>query len=636
MFCLTKKAVQAIPLISFLTLCFFSAPQFAQSVDEIKRFSEITKQVKELKKSDLVQSLRKLQSLKNQFDSLTIEQSLLYYKLLAEIEIQQNKLTLAKQTANKGLKISKSLASPNIYISELLYLKGFALESLGDLTQASIEYKKGLEVAESLFDKVKIASGLIKLGTIAYLSDDLERALILLNDAYNIAGQTDDEELKGIANTELGIVYAYLEQDEQSMAYYQKSYLHFKKSGLLLSAHNSLNKIALTHINNKNYQQAIRVFKRIISESTTDTTSESLFTAYSGLASAHWKKSDNDPEAAYQYLLMAKDFLQSTENNDYKLQFYIDKANVLYELKRFDYALISISKVEKLFKQNKKMSLAKKRNYIDIINLKAKVFYQQQAFKKAYETKYQVISLTESLYENEDDRSITQVRLKLEAERADKESKVLYNQKVLYEASLREANIENETQKGYLIISALVALAFAWVLLKLVQSQHRLRIASNTDPLTGLANRRSLMQKAKDSFKHAKAKKKPLSIIMIDVDHFKKINDSLGHKVGDQVLTHIATLGLGMMRKSDLLGRFGGEEFMICLPGTKGQSALEIGERIRSRISEYHWNITHLEKVTVSIGVASFEHDADILTLIKRADEQLYHAKASGRNKVCG
>lgn len=635
MLCLTKRNVQAIQLIAIL-LFFFSSFLVAQESIGSNTFNQVAVQVNELKKSDLSLSLKKLLVYDNQLHTLSIEQSLLYYKLLAEIQIEQNKYSLARTTATKGLEISKQLVSPNIFISKLLYLRGVSYKSLGDFKQASNEYKKGLEVAESLHDKVYIASGLIHLGTVAYLTDDLERALTLLHDAYNIAEQTDDEELKGSANTELGILYAYLEQDEQSMSYYQKAYKHFKKSGMLIAAHNSLYNIASMHINNKQYQEGISVFKTIINDSTKDTPSDMLFSVYSGLASAYLNKVNSEPEVAYQNLLMAKDFLQLTEQFDYQLQFYIDKANVLYELKLFDNALKNIVQVEELFENITKMSSAKKQSYIDIINLKSKVFYHLQAFKKAYEAKLKVISLTEKLYENEDIRSITHVRLKLEAEQADKENKTLNTQKVFYEESLREANVESESQKLYLIVSALVALAFAWVLLKLIASQHKLTVASNTDKLTGVANRRSLMMKSKEAFNVAKTKHKPLSILMINVDHFKKVNDSLGHIVGDQVLRNIAELGLKMMRKSDLFGRFGGEEFMICLPNTSFEVAMEVGERIRSHINQHQWKIIHLEKITVSVGVACLQDDTDLVSLLKRADEQLYHAKAGGRNKVCG
>jgi len=605
-----------------------------QKVD-LKQFNHVAEQVKELTKSDLVLSLKKLTVYKDLLNALTVEQNLLYFKLLTGIYIEQNKYSRARVSSNQGLMIAKRLASPSILISELLYLRGFAFENLGDISQATKEYKKGLEVAESLHNKVQVAAGLINLGAIAYLIDDFKHSLVLLNDAYNIANQTDDEELKGSVNSELGIVYSYLLQDEQSMAYYKQSYLHFKKAGMLLAAHNSLNNIAITHTFNKDYQLAINVFKTIISESNKDTPSDSMYRVYSGMAWAHMSKEDSNPEAAYEYFLMAKQYLQFTEKPDFKLQYYMDEATVLYELERFDEVLTSIDQVERIISTHQEGSLIKKYNSIYLIELTAAVFNKQGHYQSAYELQSQVLTLTDELYEKKDRRSIEQVRLRLEADQADKEHKTLQNQQLLYETNLYEAELANKEQYLYLIISALVALAFAWVLVKLIQSQHRLKVASTIDALTGVANRRSLMKASLEAYKISKSKKINFCILMIDVDHFKVINDRLGHSSGDKVLAQVAALSASMMRKSDILGRFGGEEFMVCLPQTSLISALEIAERIRLCISEYSWPFDKLDTVEVSIGVAALEDDSDFISLIKRADEQLYQAKSAGRNKVC-
>ncbi|MCJ8294983.1 MAG: diguanylate cyclase [Colwellia sp.] len=636
MLCFAKKITLAIQIVICTAIFIAPIPSTAQESIDLKKFNQIAAQVKELKKTDLVLSLKQLTVYEDLLSALTIEQNLVYFKLLAEIQIEQNRYKAAKKTSNKGLIIAKRLASPSILISEILYLKGFALESLGDISQATKEYKKGLEVAESLHNKIQISAGLINLGAIAYLTDDYKRSLILLNDAYNIAAQTDDEELKGTVNSELGIVYAYLLQEEQSMAFYQQSYSHFKKAGMLLAAHNSLNNIAINHNINEDYQLAIDVFKTIINESNKDSPSDSMYSVYSGMAWAHLKKEDSNVEAAYQYSLMAKQYLQSTEKMDVHLQFYFDEAYILYKLDRFDEALTSIAKVEDILANQQQLPLIKKEIYVSNLNLKAAVFHKQEKFKQAYELKSRVITLTAKLYENEDNRSITEVRLRLEAEQADKQNKVLHNQQILYERYLDEANLENEVQRLYLIVSALIALAFAWVLVKLLQSQQKLKVASNIDPLTGVANRRSLMKQSQQAFKQAQGKPSYLTIMLIDIDHFKDINDSLGHISGDTILAEVANIGAKMMRKSDMFGRFGGEDFMVCLPKTTLKSALEVSERIRCGVNQHVWAFNKLEKVTVSIGVATFSGDDDLISLIKRADEQLYQAKASGRNKVCG
>ena len=630
-----KKVLSVKILMSLILMCI-SILTFAQQDLTVSQFNAITEQVEELKKTDLSLSLKKLTPFESQLDNLNTEQKLIYFKLLSEIYIEQNKYTTALKSVNEGLKVAKDLTSPSILISEILYLKGFAYESLEDMPQATKEYKKGLDIADSLHNKVQIAAGLINLGAIAYLTGDYERSLVLLHDAFNIAIQTDDEELKGTVNTELGIVYSHLVEDEQSMAYYQQSYVHFKKAGMLLAAHNSLNNIAINHIYNQNYQQAIEVFNTIITESNKDSPSDGMYTVYTGMSWAHLSKEDSNPEAAYEYLLMAKQYLQFTEKQNYKMQYLVDEANVLYQLERYDEALESIEKFEQLMLESKDISLVKRQNYTYLIEVKASVFNKKKLFQKAYETQTRVIELTNKLYENEDNRSIAEVRLRLEAEQADKTNKRLHSQQELYEGNLLQAKKESEQQRFFLIISALIALAFAWVLIKLIQSQHKLKVASSIDSLTGVKNRRSVMKKSQQAFKVAQAKATSLSILMIDVDHFKKINDSLGHSSGDKVLAQVAKLGESMMRKSDIYGRLGGEEFLVCLPKSNLSAAREIGERLRANIAKHSWQFGGLDTVTVSIGVASLDGDIDLLTLIKRADEQLYHAKASGRNKVCG
>lgn len=641
----TKKKWLAILRFSWilsLFACLSISAHGESELTQLVHFDRVAEQVETLKKTNLVLALKQLTVFDKQLNELSVDQQLLYYKLIAEIYIEQNQYTKAHSTLDVGLGLAKHLSSPSILISELLYLRGFSFESLGDIAKATKDYKKGLEVAESLHDKVLIAAGLINLGAIAYLTDDYQRSLILLNDAYNIAEQTDDDELKGSVNSELGIVYGYIEEAPKSMAYYQQSYLHFKKAGMLLAAHNSLNNIAVHHNIKKKYQQAISVLQTIIAESTKDSPSSLMYSVYSSMAWAYLKKEQPNAEAAYQYLLKAKQYLKATEQYGVQLQFYIDQAFVLFQLARYDETLASIAQAEKILANQQSLTQLKKQAYISIVNLRAKVAFEQKTYEKAYLIKSEVIDLIEEMVEKEDVRSIAQVRLKLEGEQADLQSEILQNQQALHEASLVEAKLANKQQRLYLIISALIALAFAWLLVKLIQSQHKLKIATSIDSLTQIANRRSLMQAAQLAFNQARYRKNQLSILMIDVDHFKYINDNLGHHCGDEVLKEIAKLSAKMLRKSDTFGRYGGEEFMVCLPKTSMSSAIEIAQRIRLCIEQHEWQFS-IDKLTVSvsIGVATFTGKSaegevinDLSALVKCADDQLYQAKFSGRNKV--
>jgi len=157
-----------------------------------------------------------------------------------------------------------------------------------------------------------------------------------------------------------------------------------------------------------------------------------------------------------------------------------------------------------------------------------------------------------------------------------------------------------------------------------------------TDPLTGLHNRRSFFQAGKVEFSRAQRMNRPLACMMLDLDHFKQINDNYGHQVGDHILQEFAQQCKDSVREIDLIGRYGGEEIIILLPETDLIAALQIAERMCASIAETPMKVGQQEiNVTASIGVAAKDENTDQLeTLIARADQAMYIAKHKGRNLV--
>lgn len=168
--------------------------------------------------------------------------------------------------------------------------------------------------------------------------------------------------------------------------------------------------------------------------------------------------------------------------------------------------------------------------------------------------------------------------------------------------------------------------------------KEELRVQATTDPLTKIYNRRFFLDTADRCFSESRRHDTPLSLVMMDIDFFKKINDSYGHPAGDAVLEFISAHILGFIRKEDIFARIGGEEFAILLPGSDLASAQKLAEKIRASISEQgvcgEWSGTI--RPTLSLGVTS-HHKADKMfeDMYVRADNALYEAKNKGRNRVC-
>ena len=178
-------------------------------------------------------------------------------------------------------------------------------------------------------------------------------------------------------------------------------------------------------------------------------------------------------------------------------------------------------------------------------------------------------------------------------------------------------------------------LMFTQLLTQIKNTQHALREASITDELTGLRNRRYLMQRFHEEFERAGRLYSPLGLFMMDLDHFKGVNDNCGHQFGDLVLKSVAGTIADTVREYDIACRYGGEEFAIIVSETSPQDMMILAERIRESIAALSIGDEKIcIRVTVSIGVAVLDGGDTPETLLKRADAALYQAKNEGRNRT--
>lgn len=166
-----------------------------------------------------------------------------------------------------------------------------------------------------------------------------------------------------------------------------------------------------------------------------------------------------------------------------------------------------------------------------------------------------------------------------------------------------------------------------------ITAKKELEKISTQDKLTKVYTRRKLDESVEELFREARVNHHPFSIILLDIDHFKQINDTFGHQSGDLVLSQIGAILLSSARKTDRIGRYGGEEFLIACFGVDQEIAQTIAEKIRQKIENHHFD--GIGRITASFGIATLRDELNVKELFSRCDEALYRAKNGGRNRVC-
>jgi|GEM_PF-2394358 len=215
---------------------------------------------------------------------------------------------------------------------------------------------------------------------------------------------------------------------------------------------------------------------------------------------------------------------------------------------------------------------------------------------------------------------------------------MILNQRTKY--SINKVNTEIADLFTNIFIALSVAsisfVGYLFLMLKTLHGHYReFKTLSRHDPLTKIKNRRSFFELSEQILSIAQRSKKPLSLIMIDIDNFKEINDTYGHIIGDEILIHLVNLINTQIRESDIFARFGGEEFIILLPETELSGSVELCEKIRTYIENTLFSDGKISvPFTISLGTSELQNEKLLRELIQKADTALYQSKLNGRNQT--
>jgi diguanylate cyclase (GGDEF)-like protein len=258
-------------------------------------------------------------------------------------------------------------------------------------------------------------------------------------------------------------------------------------------------------------------------------------------------------------------------------------------------------------------------------------------FKKAFEAKDRYIISGYDYFDAVRKEKIAELNKTYATDHKRKQNKLLVNQNKIKRLKIKDAENKKFAQQRNIAILVATVIVFILLLLKQIKIRNRLKYLAKTDSLTNLCNRRTLFEQGALLVNTAINEKQPLSVILLDIDFFKNINDTYGHDVGDDVIKRIAQLGGETMRSRDVFARLGGEEFAGILPGVSCAEAKAIAERLREKVENMDLSSLNVkQQVTVSVGVACLDLvSPDFDDLLNAADLAMYFAKANGRNRVC-
>lgn len=271
-----------------------------------------------------------------------------------------------------------------------------------------------------------------------------------------------------------------------------------------------------------------------------------------------------------------------------------------------------------------------------LFETQGEVFAAQGQWEQAYQAFSRYKSAHQQVDKELAERDTTRLRIQFDSERTEAENRRLQSEAALKEQALRALEVTRRWQLAALVLGALVLLTLLSLGVRQLLRSRRLAILALTDELTGIANRRQIELLGREAVNHARTSAGALAVLVFDIDHFKRINDSYGHAVGDTVLRGVAEAASAALRDIDRVGRMGGEEFLVVLPGAPLAQAVRVAERLRARIAMLVFpELAADHRVTISIGVAErLTTEATLEALVARADAALYQAKQQGRDRV--
>ncbi|MBU2893449.1 GGDEF domain-containing protein [Colwellia sp. D2M02] len=514
----------------------------------------------------------------------------------------------------------------------LLITHGALLLSKGELEQTMPLYAKAEKIAIATENTKRLAEVYSYIaGYYSILHDDIQ-ALKYFHQSYVLVEQLNNELEMMYLKSQMTGAYSNIHDNENAIKLGNEALSYFIEREFYFDALYVQSELANSYLNIKDYNKAKIAFENVIIFSKKTLSEASIPIANFGLAEVYFALEDYDKSR--EYLQIFHETRPAEVLTFTRVNYLVLEAKLAITDNNLVLAQEKISEVEAtLDTLDKNATLSWK---VKVLSIKAKIAYLNKDYESAYLFERESKEL-HNTYQNTQRETIrSKFKILFDTDQTRLQNKILARDKLLDKAALKSAEQEKWIQ--YLII--LFTLALTCFLIFLVRRQVKtskyLNKLANTDALTGLANRRFTFKYAENKLSACKNHNSPFAVVVFDIDHFKIVNDTYGHAGGDIALINIAKIANEYVREQDILGRIGGEEFLLVLPKTTAKKARMVAQRIRAAIDDNDFLINELHvKITASFGVSELSNPEHSFNhLFQDADDALYQAKALGRNRV--
>ena len=544
-------------------------------------------------------------------------------------ELIENAPEMATEDVSRGLQLAEQSMRDG-WRAGFLSCRGNLLESQGKNAEAEAVYDEAVAIAEVAQDFYMLAHALYQRGYIRGVGGSYSGGLADLQRAHGLYEKLAMPVYARTVLNSIATLYNRMGDFAQARIYYERSVRLLEKENEPSDLGIALHNLGRTLENLAQYSDAQAAYERALTTHQGIGFDRGVAYAKRGLGSV--LNAQLQPAQALMELDQALVIAQTVNDNRLQAQIQLQRGIALRQLKRYREARSSLEAALTTFKQNRAQHELRD-TYAALATLNAEL----ENWRAAYDAHVSLKQIADQLATSQRDQQFALMKVQFDTQYQEQQNRALQKEKAAIEQALRQEQRATRLQVAVIVLGGIVVVLLTWTIWRQRRASHKLHAMAMTDELTGLANRRRVLAELDLLRQSHRTSERNVCVLIADLDHFKRLNDTYGHLAGDKVLKRVAAAFRTVVRDADVLGRLGGEEFLLLLPATDKAEALNVAERIRAAVAAIELDdIEPGLRLTISLGGTTCSQPQEPLGFVlRRADEALYAAKEQGRNRVC-